>query len=92
MKIFFTASECYPFAVSGGLGDVIGALPKSIARSEREKNDVRVVIPLYKKTAEQFKSQMTFLFNFDLSLSWRKVYCGVFELKRDGVIYYFIDN
>ena len=92
MKIFFTASECYPFAVSWGLVDVIGALPKSIARSEREKNDVRVVIPLYKKTAEQFKSQMTFLFNFDLSLSWRKVYCGVFELKRDGVIYYFIDN
>ena len=60
MKILFTASECYPFAVSGGLGDVIGALPKALAKIEGENNDVRVVLPLYKKTAENFKSEMTY--------------------------------
>lgn len=92
MKILFTASECYPFAVSGGLGDVIGALPKSIAKAEGEKSDVRVVLPLYKKTAEKFKKDMTFLFDFKLKLAWRQAYCGVFELKSDGVTYYFIDN
>lgn len=92
MKIFFTASECYPFAVSGGLGDVIGALPKNIAKLNPEENDVRVALPLYKKTAENFKKDMTYLFDFMLPLSWRNVYCGVFELKKDGVTYYFIDN
>lgn len=92
MKILFTASECYPFAVSGGLGDVIGALPKALAKIEGENNDVRVVLPLYKKTAENFKSEMTYKFDFMLPLAWRSIYCGVFELKKDGVTYYFIDN
>lgn len=91
MKILFTASECYPFAVSGGLGDVIGALPKALAKMS-EDNDVRVVLPLYEKTANAFKSEMTYKFDFMLPLAWRSIYCGVFELKRDGVTYYFIDN
>ena len=92
MKILFTASECYPFAVSGGLGDVIGALPKSLVNAGGGENDVRVVLPLYAKTSERFKGEMKFLFNFYFPLAWRNAYCGVFELKRDGVTYYFIDN
>jgi starch synthase len=44
LKVLFVASECAPFAKTGGLGDVVGALPKALHRLEV---DVRVVMPLY---------------------------------------------
>jgi len=44
MKVLFVASECAPFAKTGGLGDVIGALPRAL---RRRGLDVRVVMPLY---------------------------------------------
>lgn len=47
LKILFVASECVPFAKTGGLADVVGALP--IALAERG-HDVRVVLPRYRVT------------------------------------------
>ena len=45
MKVLFVASECAPFAKTGGLGDVLGALPDAL---HRRGLDVKVVLPLYK--------------------------------------------
>ncbi len=89
-KILFTASEAFPFAVSGGLGDVIGALPKTLAKTEG--NDVRVILPLYGTILPDRRSQMTFLGSTTVSVGWRNQYCGIFERKSDGVTWYFIDN
>lgn len=89
MKVLFATSEAVPFFKTGGLADVSGALPKALAE---ENIDVRVVMPLYSAIGHSLKSQMTFLGNFDVSISWRKTYCGVFCAKVNKVTYYFIDN
>ena len=44
LKVLSIASECVPFAKTGGLGDVVGTLPKAL---HRRGLDVRVVMPLY---------------------------------------------
>ena len=89
MNILFAASEAAPFIKTGGLADVAGSLPAVLAAAG---HDVRVVIPLYEQIGEDWRSQMTYLTNTRVRLAWRDQYCGLFELKRDGVTYYFIDN
>jgi starch synthase len=89
MKILYTIFEGSPFAKSGGLGDVGGALPMFLNRSG---HDVRVVMPKHDVIPSRFKSEMQFLFSFQVQLGWRSQYCGVEMLKYRGVIYYFIDN
>ena len=89
MKILFAASEAAPFIKTGGLADVAGSLPAALAK---HGHDVRVILPLYEKIGPQWREQMTFLRHFTVPLSWRRSYCGIFELERDGVIYWFVDN
>ena len=89
-SVLFVASEANPYLGSGGLADVIGSLPKTLAANG--KYDVRVVMPLYGDINDKYRSQMRFLMNFNVPLAWRNQYCGVFSLKADGVTFYFIDN
>lgn len=89
MKVLFAASEAHPFIKTGGLGDVMGALPKSLVKLGV---DVRVVIPKYKGIKEELKQKLQFIKWFTVSVGWRNQYCGVFQYQYKGVIYYFIDN
>ena len=89
-SVLFVASEANPYLGSGGLADVIGSLPKTLAANG--KYDGRVVMPLYGDISDKYRSQMRFLMNFNVPLAWRNQYCGVFSLKADGVTFYFIDN
>lgn len=91
-KILFVGSEAMPFAATGGLGDVLGSLPAAIKARYGEDADVRVVMPLYDAVSENWRAEMKTEAVFTVSLSWRRQYCGVRSLVRDGVTYYFIDN
>ena len=91
-KILFVASECVPFAASGGLGDVIGSLPAALKKEYGEKADIRVMIPLYAQIKDEWRRQMTTVCKLEVPLSWRRQYCGVLTLEKDGITYYFLDN
>ncbi len=89
MKILMVSSEVAPYAKSGGLGDVLGALPQALSKAG---NEVAVVLPKYGAIKEEYLNQMQYKFFIYVPLGWRNKYCGVFELIKDGVKYYFIDN
>ena len=89
MKVLFATSEAAPFLKTGGLGDVLGALPKAVAE---QGIDARVIMPLYSDIPHTLKSQMEFIDSFYVTISWRKTYCGVFRATIGKVTYYFIDN
>ncbi|MBP8989012.1 MAG: glycogen synthase GlgA [Clostridia bacterium] len=88
-KILFAASEVSPLASTGGLGDVMGALPKAIRRLGY---DVRIVMPLYKKIRETYGEKLEFLGWHMIRMGWRTLYCGVLKMEWDGLPVYFIDN
>ena len=89
MKVLFAASEAHPFIKTGGLGDVMGALPQSLTELGV---DVRVVIPKYKKIKDELKQNLQFIKWFTVPVGWRDQYCGIFQYKYKDVVYYFIDN
>ena len=89
MKVLYVASEALPFMASGGLGDVAGSLPQAL---RKRLIGCRVVMPMYDGIKQELKDKMTFITSFTVPVAWRRQYCGVFETKHNGVIYYFIDN
>ncbi len=89
MKVLYATSEALPFAASGGLADVAGSLPKAL---RTRLIGCRVVLPLYESVPQQLRDSMTFLTSLSVPVAWRRQYCGVFEAKYNGVIYYLLDN
>lgn len=89
MNILIVASEAHPFIKTGGLGDVIGALPKAL---KDLGVDVRVVIPNYRDIKKEIKESLTYIDNFSVNVGWRTQYCGILEYEYDGVQFYLLDN
>lgn len=89
MKVLYVSSEALPFMASGGLADVAGSLPKAL---RRRLIGCRVVMPMYDGIRQELKDKMTFLTSITVPVAWRRQYCGIFEAKSDGVIYYLLDN
>ena len=89
MKILFVASEAVPFIKTGGLADVVGALAPVLAA---KGNDVRVIIPDFGAIPHEYHASMKHVCDFEVQLGWRRQYCGIEEIQKDGVTWYFMDN
>lgn len=90
-SVAFIGSECYPFVKTGGLGDVMYALPKALVK---QNCDVRVILPRYKCIPQEYQEKMVYrgAFDMDLCSDGRTFYVGIMEYVWDGVVYDFIDN
>lgn len=89
MKVLIVASEAHPFIKTGGLGDVIGALPIEL---KKEGVDVRVILPNYRDIKEEIKKNFTYIDKYSVNVGWRNQYCGILEYIIDGVTFYLLDN
>ena len=92
MKIALLASEGAPYVKSGGLGDVMEALPAALSRIAG--NQVVLLLPYYKKIRENPRFETELVAQFYVALGWRQQYAGIMKLKNrnDNVQVYFIDN
>ena len=88
-KILFVASEAVPFIKTGGLADVVGALPKYL---DSKKFDVRVILPKYLCIQEKDKTNMSHVTEFYADMPRGREYIGIDKVKAEGITYYFIDN
>ena len=90
-SVAFIGSECYPFVKTGGLGDVMYALPKALVK---QNCDVKVIIPRYKCIPWKYQEKMVYRGSFQMNLceDGRSFYVGIMEYVWDGVVYDFIDN
>ena len=90
-SVAFIGSECYPFVKTGGIGDVMYALPKALAKLNL---DVKVILPRYKCIPQKYQEKMEYRGSFymDLCADGKQYYVGIMEYQEDGVVYDFIDN
>jgi len=92
MRIAVCASEGAPYCKSGGLGDVMEALPAALSRIEG--NEVVLILPYYKKIKDNEAYPVELVAQYRVALGWRQQYAGLMKLtnRSDGVTVYFIDN
>ncbi len=88
-KILYIAAEGLPFVKSGGLADVIGALPKKLVE---EKADVRVLLPLYAPIARKFFDKLEFVTSFPVKYGAIDTVANIYSTVSDKVIFYFVQH
>ena len=87
MHIAFAASECVPFSKTGGLADVVGALPQALAAAGHQ---VSVYVPLYRQT--KLADPHTVVRSITVPFDDRYRFCSVVSGgSHGGVKFYFVD-
>ena len=89
MKILYVTSEANPFAASGGLGDVMGALPVAV---HEEGVETSVIMPLYDTMKAEHKAKLEKVIDISFNLSWRQTGTSIYKIDHQGVTYYFVEN
>lgn len=91
MRVTYVGSECTPFSSSGGLGEVMGTLPKEVKKINPSAQ-ISVILPYYDNISESYRSVMEKVCDLSFNLSWRKTGASVYRIKSEDVLYYFIEN
>ncbi|MCQ2385906.1 MAG: glycogen synthase [Clostridia bacterium] len=91
MKILYVTGEAAPFSASGGLGDVMGALPGEVKKASPQ-SQIGVILPLYGSLSPVHRRSLKKITEFTFAYGWRQAYCGVFSAVFHDVTYYFVDN
>ncbi|MFC0472376.1 glycogen synthase GlgA [Halalkalibacter kiskunsagensis] len=89
MNIVMAASECAPYFKTGGLADVVAALPKALSKKD---HTLTVILPKHRFLPSDISSQLQLEGTFDVWVKWRKQYCGLFSYETESVKFYFLDN
>jgi len=90
MRILLASSEVHPYSKTGGLGDMVGALAKALAR---EGHQVGLVTPLYAGIRERFPELKISGVTFNLPLGDRQMQAAVWTLEPlAGLTIYFVDQ
>ena len=88
-NVLIAAAECAPISKTGGLADVVGTLPKSLAELGM---DARVITPYHRCVKDKYRDRVEHMFSFSVDLGWRSQYVGIERLVLDGVTIYLVDN
>jgi starch synthase len=89
MHIAFAASECVPFSKTGGLADVVGALPRALAALGHQ---VSVYLPRYRQT--KLDDPQTVVRSITIPFDDKYRFCSVVTAGANvpaGVRFYFVD-
>lgn len=89
MNVLFVIAEAYPFAKTGGLGDVGGSMPAALNNFQ---TDVRVIMPKYRSIPAELTADAKEIARFTVELAWRQLYGSVHEVSYGGIRYYLVDN
>ncbi len=90
MKILYVTSEANPFAASGGLGDVLGALPAAVAAVAG--NECQVILPLYDTMKQEHREKLELVLDISFNHGWRHTGASIFKIQRGNVTYFFVEN
>ena len=90
--ILYLTSEATPFVASGGLGDVMGALPRAVRRLGHGELRVSVLLPLYASVEKRWRRRMKKVYEGEFHLAWRRVPYTVHRLDYYGVSFLFVEN
>lgn len=89
MKVLHVAAEGLPFIKTGGLGDVIGSLPKELAKKELS---ISVVLPLYLDIAKKYYDKFIFEKEYHIYLKQEWVPVRLYRYECNQIIYYFVEH
>ena len=88
-NVLLVSAECAPLSKTGGLADVVGTLPKSLAGLSV---DARVITPYHRVIKQKYADKVEHMFHFYVDLGWRHEYAGIEKLELDGVTIYLVDS